>query len=139
MAATRRLRFGIVPRVSQIRGSVTRADGRLIGSTGSAGCRTCPFIEELTADYAARWYALEAGRPRTKPRIAKSGPSGLRRQAVQAQRGNALVDVVRRTLRNNELTYTKAAKVLGVKPSSVEPLLRRLEHSRGALIPDLRR
>ena len=48
--------------------------------------------------------------------------------------GNALLDVVRRTLRDNTLTHTKAAKVLGVKPGSVEPLLRGHENNRGSMI-----
>jgi Zn-dependent peptidase ImmA (M78 family)/transcriptional regulator with XRE-family HTH domain len=100
------------------------------------GWITPAIYRELTADYAARWYALKL-KAKDKAKDSEGGPSYY--VVKQFKLGNALVDVVRRTLRNNELTYTKAAKVLGVKPSSVEPLLRRLEHSRGALIPDLRR
>ena len=36
----------------------------------------------------------------------------------------ALLDVVRRGLRGDVLTHTKAAKILGVGPANVEPLLR---------------
>ena len=100
------------------------------------GWITSAIYRELTADYAARWYALKL-KAKDKAKDSEGGPSYY--VVKQFKLGNALVDVVRRTLRNNELTYTKAAKVLGVKPSSVEPLLRRLEHSRGAMIPDLRR
>jgi Zn-dependent peptidase ImmA (M78 family) len=94
------------------------------------------IYRELTADYAARWYALKL-KAKDKAKEIEGGPSYY--VVKQFKLGNALIDVVRRTLRNNELTHTKAAKVLGVKPSSVEPLLRRLERSRGALIPDFRR
>jgi hypothetical protein len=44
--------------------------------------------------------------------------------------GNALLEVVYRTVRDNALTYTKAANLLGSKPSAVEPLLRRYEAKR---------
>jgi Zn-dependent peptidase ImmA (M78 family)/transcriptional regulator with XRE-family HTH domain len=100
------------------------------------GWITPAIYRELTADYAARWHAVKL-KAKDKARESEGGPSYY--VVKQFKLGNALVDVVRRTLRNNELTHTKAAKVLGVKPGSVEPLLRRMESSRGALIPDLRR
>jgi Zn-dependent peptidase ImmA (M78 family)/transcriptional regulator with XRE-family HTH domain len=100
------------------------------------GWITPAVYRELTADYAARWHAMKL-KAKDKAKESESGPSYY--VVKQFKLGNALVDVVRRTLRNNELTHTKAAKVLGVKPGSVEPLLRRLERSRGALIPDFRR
>jgi len=90
---------------------------------------------ELASDYAARWNALKE-RTKEKARETEGGPSYY--TVKQFKLGNALIDVVRRTLRENLLSHTKAAKVLGVKPNSVEPLLRNLERSRGALIPDLR-
>jgi Zn-dependent peptidase ImmA (M78 family) len=37
--------------------------------------------------------------------------------------GNALLDLVRRSLGDGILTHTKAAEVLGVKPRNVDPLL----------------
>jgi Zn-dependent peptidase ImmA (M78 family) len=90
---------------------------------------------ELASDYAARWNALKE-RTKEKARETEGGPSYY--TVKQFKLGNALIDVVRRTLRDNLLTHTKAAKVLGVKPSSVEPLLRNLERSRGAFTPNLR-
>ena len=51
----------------------------------------------------------------------------------QNKLGDALIDVVRRTVRESRLTHTKAGKVLGVNPSSVEPLLRRYEKSPASL------
>lgn len=52
--------------------------------------------------------------------------------------GDALVGVVQRTVRENLLTHTKAARVLGVKATSVETLLRRFE-TRGAALLEARR
>jgi Zn-dependent peptidase ImmA (M78 family) len=37
--------------------------------------------------------------------------------------GNALLDVIRRSLGEGIITYTKAAQVLGVKPRNVDPLI----------------
>lgn len=99
------------------------------------GWISASLYRELASDYAARWSALKE-RTKEKARETEGGPSYY--LVKQFKLGNALIDVVRRTLRDNLLTHTKAAKVLGVKPSSVEPLLRNLERSRGALIPDLR-
>lgn len=90
----------------------------------------------LNADYAARWRAIKA-KEKEKAQENEGGPSYY--VVRQHKLGNALIDIVHRTLRDNLLTHTKAAKVLGVKPSSVEPLLRRFESSRGALFPDMRR
>ncbi len=86
------------------------------------------LYQALAADYAARW---RASRQQTKNQFkeAEGGPSYY--VVKQSKLGNALIEVVRRTLRDNLLTHTKAAKVLGVKPSSVEPLLRGYEQNRG--------
>lgn len=90
----------------------------------------------LTAEYAARWHALKA-KQREKARETESGPTFyvVRRHKL----GNALLDIVRRTLRDDILTHTKAAKVLGINPSAVEPMLRGFEQSFGGLMPDGRR
>lgn len=37
--------------------------------------------------------------------------------------GNALLDIIRRSLGDGAITYTKAAQVLGVKPRNVDPLI----------------
>jgi hypothetical protein len=100
------------------------------------GWITPTTYRELQVGYAARWRALKA-KDKEDAKENEGGPSYY--VVKQFKLGNALIDVVRRTLRNNELSHTKAAKVLGVKPSSVEPLLRRFESSRGAIIPGLRR
>lgn len=94
------------------------------------GWITSRIYRQLSADFAARWRAIKA----QEKAKAKESDSGLSYYLVKQHKlGNALVGVVHRTLRENLLTHTKAAKVLGIKPSSVEPLLRRFEAGRGAL------
>ena len=90
---------------------------------------------ELVAIYASRWNQYrERRREQAREAEAGSGPSYY---TVRKHRlGNALVNLVGRTLRANELTHTKAAKVLGVKPSSVEPLLRGVETIGGSFTPE---
>ena len=75
----------------------------------------------LMSGYAARWQE-QRKRERERNRERDGAPSAhvIRRSRL----GRALLDVVRRTLRDNMLTHTKAAKLLGVKPGAVEPLLR---------------
>ena len=76
---------------------------------------------ELFAMFAARWQRM---RDRVRERAREEEVNGPSYYVVRKHRlGNALLGLVGRTLRANELTHTKAAKVLGVKPSSVEPLL----------------
>jgi len=94
------------------------------------GWITNAIYGKICADYAARWRAVKA-QEKAKAKENEGGPSYY--VVKQHKLGNALIGVVQRTLRDNLLTHTKAAKVLGVKPSSVEPLLRRFESGRGAL------
>lgn len=80
------------------------------------------IYRQLVTTYAARW-KREKERRREKARDEEIG--GPSYYVVRRHRlGDALIGVVGRTLRANELTHTKAAKILGVKPSSVEPILR---------------
>lgn len=76
---------------------------------------------ELCSIYRARLHAHRQ-RERDKVREKEGGPSYyvIRRHRL----GKALVHLVGRTLRANEVTHTKAAKMLGVRPSNVEPLIR---------------
>ena len=89
------------------------------------------IYRELVAGYAARWQH-QRRRNREKYRDNEGGPN--RHVVVRSKLGNALLDVVRRNLRDSTLTHTKAAKVLGVKAGSVEPLLRGYERNRGSMI-----
>jgi Zn-dependent peptidase ImmA (M78 family) len=86
------------------------------------------LYRELTADYAARWAASKR-LDKDKARENEGGPSYYK--IKQYRLGQALLDVVRRAVRGDSLTDSKAAKVLGVKPGLVEPLLRKFEASRG--------
>jgi Zn-dependent peptidase ImmA (M78 family)/transcriptional regulator with XRE-family HTH domain len=86
---------------------------------------------DLMAHYAARWRQVRE-RAREQNREAEGGPNYY---VVRKHRlGRALLGLVGRTLRDDALTHTKAAKMLGVKPSSVEPLLRTSERV-GPLAP----
>lgn len=81
----------------------------------------------LLADYRARWLAYREQR-RVDRSPDSSGPSYY--AVRQSKLGNALLGVVYRSLYDNALSHTKAAKVLGVSLSSVEPLLRQFEKTR---------
>ncbi len=89
------------------------------------------IYRELMTDYAVRWQR-QRQRQREQNRDSEGGPDP--RVIKRSKLGNALLDVVRRTLRVNVLTHTKAAKLLGVKPGAVEPLLRGYEQNRGSMI-----
>jgi len=82
------------------------------------------LYRELAASYANRWRSFREG-AQAANQLREGGPSYY--VLKQSRLGNSLVDVVRRTVRENRLTHTKAAKVLGVSPTSVEPLLRHYE------------
>jgi len=86
------------------------------------------IYEILRAEYAARWQAKLA-----RDREAEgTGPNP--RVMKQFYLGNALLGVVHRHVRDNALSHTKAAAVLGSKPGAVEPLLRQFEAKRGSFV-----
>ncbi|AEO47021.1 hypothetical protein F11_02755 [Rhodospirillum rubrum F11] len=91
------------------------------------------LYQDLAADFAARW---QARKDRAEENKKEGGPSYY--VVKRFKLGDALVDVVRRTLRDNLITHTKAAKVLGVKPGSVDPLIRNFEKTKGVFLPDSR-
>ncbi len=75
---------------------------------------------ELFRQLAERWR-----NERERSRDAQSDTGGPSYYVVKRSRlGEALMHVVRRGLQGDVLTHTRAAKILGVKPASVEPLLR---------------
>lgn len=82
------------------------------------------LYRDLAATYAARWMDFRES-TKLAYREKEGGPSYY--VLKQSRLGDFLMEVVRRTIRESRLTHTKAAKVLGVKPSSVEPLLRQFE------------
>ena len=94
------------------------------------GWISASLYRDLTSSYAARWTAYKAS-TKAANQLKEGGPGYY--TLKQYRLGDSLIDVVRRTLRENRLTHTKAAKVLGVNPSSVEPLLRKYEKTPAAL------
>jgi Zn-dependent peptidase ImmA (M78 family) len=88
------------------------------------------FHQDLSVEYANRWQQQkELSKSANKSK--KGGPSDY--VVRQYRLGDSLMDVVRRTLRENRLTHTKAAKILGIKPGSVEPLIRHFEKGPASL------
>ena len=85
---------------------------------------------ELSSKYAERWQAQKAS-AKAANQMKEGGPSYY--VVRQHRLGEALMDVVRRTLRENRLTHTKAAKILGVKPGTVESLVRHFEKTPASL------
>ena len=75
---------------------------------------------DLSTHFHKEWLAFEE-RQANKLRAAEGGPSYyvVRRHRV----GQALLGLVRRSLDEGNVTYTKAGRVLGVKPRNVAPLL----------------
>jgi Zn-dependent peptidase ImmA (M78 family)/transcriptional regulator with XRE-family HTH domain len=80
--------------------------------------------QDLCARYSQRWQAQKANE-KAANQMKEGGPSYY--VVRQYRLGDALMDVVRRTIRENRLTHTKAAKILGVKPGTVEQLIRHFE------------
>ena len=78
------------------------------------------FCSELYKFYAERWRDQKQ-RNRKQVKKTDGGPNYyvVRRYCL----GDALLNLVGRTLRENQLTHTTAARIFGVKPGSVEPLL----------------
>ena len=85
-----------------------------------AGLINGPMWAELSTYFHKEWLAYKE-RQAGKLRAAEGGPSYyvVRRHRV----GQALLGLVRRSLDEGNITYTKASRVLGVKPRNVEPLL----------------
>jgi Zn-dependent peptidase ImmA (M78 family) len=74
---------------------------------------------ELDKHYADEWNAAQA-QPGSKER-KEGGPSYY---IVKRHRlGHAVVDLVKNSLAEGFLTYTRASQVLGVKPRNVDPLI----------------
>lgn len=90
-----------------------------------AGRMSGETYAEVASLYAARWQAFRERNREQAREDERGGPSyyTVRRHRL----GTALLSLVGRTLRANEVTHTKAAKMLGVKPSGVEPLLAGVE------------
>ena len=82
---------------------------------------TKPKWRELEEYFDQQWRDAEARRKKSSDDRKKGGPNYY---VVREHRlGPALVNLAARTLGEGTLTYTKAARVLGVKPLNVQPLL----------------
>ncbi|MCC6586345.1 MAG: ImmA/IrrE family metallo-endopeptidase [Bryobacterales bacterium] len=84
------------------------------------GYLTQPVWLQLQAHFATEWAQFRQ-REAARFKASENGPSYyvVRRHRV----GHALLGLVRRSLDEGTITYTKAGRVLGVKPRNVEPLL----------------
>lgn len=94
------------------------------------GWISAALYHSLADSYTERWISFKS-----MTKAAKQNKEGGPDYYVlrQSRLGNALIGVVHRTVRENIVTHTRAAKILGVKPSSVETLLRRYEKSPSSL------
>lgn len=81
---------------------------------------TRPLWTTLDEHFRDEWLAKKA-REAEKQKAVEGGPNYyvVRRHRV----GDALLGLMRRALDEGTITYTKAGRVLGVKPTNVEPLL----------------
>lgn len=78
------------------------------------------IASELFSVFAERW-KNERQRTRDNRNTDESGPGFY--QLKRSRLGPPLLNAVRRALQGDVLTHTKAAKILGVKPASVNKLL----------------
>ncbi len=83
----------------------------------------------LFATFAARWRSQKA-QEKAERDPSDDGPSYY--VVKRSRLGSPLLSVVRRAVQSDALTYTKAAKILGVNPSSVAPLLQEKPRPRAA-------
>ena len=97
---------------------------------GRLGWITPEMHQQFSHTFAKRWRDQKVS-TKAKTQMKEGGPDYY--VVKQHRLGDALVGVVRRTVRENRLTHTKAAKILSVKPASVEPLIRSFEKRSFAL------
>jgi Zn-dependent peptidase ImmA (M78 family) len=84
------------------------------------GAISAADYERVSGDFLRRWRAHDEQR-RHAARESEGGPSFY---VIRSQRvGNALLDLVARTIRTRSLSTSKAGLVLGVKAQQVQPLL----------------
>jgi phosphatidylserine/phosphatidylglycerophosphate/cardiolipin synthase-like enzyme len=94
----------------------------------SEGVVTYRFFSRnrISDDVAASLFRMFAERWRAekKKRKKKESDSGPSYYVVRRHRlGNALLGVVRRAIQEETITHTRAAKILGVSPASIDQLL----------------
>ena len=100
----------------------------------SQGVVTYRFVSDhqITNEVATALFQMFAERWRREKQTKVSSHSGPSNYVVRRHRlGSGLLGVVRRALQGETLTHTRAAKILGVSPASVDQLLQ--ERIRGAI------
>jgi Zn-dependent peptidase ImmA (M78 family) len=109
--------------------TVQRIGARLADTWNvSEGVVIYRFLSEnrITEEVAGMLFRMFAQRWRDekKKRREEESDSGPSYYVVRRHRlGNALLDVVRRAIQEETITHTRAAKILGVSPPSVDQLL----------------
>lgn len=87
------------------------------------------LFAQLKATYSNRW-KIEKQRKKQNTKKSGGGPSYY--VVHRFRLGNALMRLVGRSLQDNEITHTTAARLLGLNPSSVEPLLKGIDDIYGS-------
>lgn len=111
---------GTIQRISEFAAARRVSRSMVAYKLFRAGSISRPMWTELTEHFRQAWLKqkeLQAA----KQKAVEGGPSYyvVKRHRV----GDALLGLVRRALDEGTTTYTKAGRVLGVKPTNVEPLL----------------
>jgi Zn-dependent peptidase ImmA (M78 family) len=99
----------------------------------SQGVVTYRFVSDhrITNEVASALFVMFAERWRREKQAKVASDSGPSYYVVRRHRlGSGLLGVVRRALQGETLSHTRAAKILGVSPASVDQLLQ--ERIRGA-------
>ena len=91
------------------------------------------IYSELCAFYEKRWRDHKQ-QNKERMRISDNGSPQFYYSKRRYCLGKSLLNLVGGTLRENQLTYTAAARMLGVKPSSVQPLLRKVKNVNGSYL-----
>lgn len=95
-----------------------------------------PTYSDLNQMFQSRWTSQKLD-TKAANRESEGGPNYY--VVKQHRLGSAIVDVTRRALRENRTTHTKAATILGVRPSSVEGLIGSTFGRRKAALSEERR
>ena len=90
--------------------------------------------KEVSKSFRDRWSSNRENLKR-KNRESEGGPDPYKVKGYQL--GKSLVQLIAYTLRSGELTYTKAASALGVKPYMVEKLVQNVSVSENANVTEV--
>ena len=88
------------------------------------------LFAQLKATFSKRW---EIEKQRKKQNTKKSGGGPSYYVVHRFRLGNALMRLVGRSLQDNEITHTTAARLLGLSPGAVETLLKGVDGIYGSM------